>query len=206
MRILSSCLTLAVLLPAATLAEQGKLYRWVDSDGIVHYSDTIPAEYADERKQLINDYGVPLEDIAGKKTEEELAAEKAAAELAVQKELQDRADRALLSVYNDVDEIVMHRDRRVELFKAQARVTELYLRNQYRALEQMKREAGQYRPYSADPEAGPVPDDLAAAIHETEATIERHEDNLLRYRSEEQQIIARFEGDINRFKALKQID
>ena len=47
----------------------------------------------------------------------------------MQKELQMRADRALLATYQNVDEIVMHRDRRVELFQAQSRVTELYLRN-----------------------------------------------------------------------------
>jgi hypothetical protein len=206
MRLLVSILTLAVLLPSAAVADQGKLYRWVDNEGVVHFSDHIPAEYADQRKQLVNEHGVPLEDIAGKKTEEEIEAERAATELALQQELQRRADRALLNVYNDVDEIIMHRDRRVELFKAQARVTELYLRNQRRALDVMKRDAARYKPYSADPNAAQIPDDLVAAIAETEATIERHEHNLLKYHAEEEQIVARFEGDINRFKALKGID
>ena len=190
----------------AALADQGKLYRWVDKEGSVHYSDHIPAEYADQRKQLVNEHGVPLADIAGKKTAEEIEAERAAAELALQKQLQQRADLALLSVYNDVDEIVMHRDRRVELFKAQARVTELYLRNQRRALDSMKRDAAGYKPYSADPDAAPIPQDLVEAIDETEATIARHEQNLLKFRAEEEQIVVRFEGDIHRFKALKGID
>lgn len=206
MRLLAAILSFAALLPVAAAGDQGKLYRWVDSEGIVHYSDHIPAEYADQRKQLVNEHGVPLADIAGKKTAEEIEAERAAAELALQMELQQRADRALLNVYNDVDEIIMHRDRRVELFKAQARVTELYLRNQRRALDAMKRDAVRYKPYSADPAAAPIPDDLVTAIDDTEATIERHESNLLKYRAEEQQIVARFEGDINRFKALKGID
>lgn len=206
MRLLATALILSIFLPPAVLADQGKLYRWVDERGEVHFSDRIPAEYADQRKQLVNEHGVPLADIAGKKTEEELAAERAAAQLAVQKELQDRADRALLNVYQTVDEIMMHRDRRVELFKAQARVTELYLRNQRRALDQMKREAATYKPYSADPNAGHIPDDLVDAIDDTEDTIERHEQNLLKYRAEEQQIVVRFEGDIHRFKALKGID
>jgi phage FluMu gp28-like protein len=206
MRLLASILSLAVLLPMAALADQGKLYRWVDKEGVVHYSDHIPAEYADQRKQLVNEHGVPLADIAGKKTAEEIEAERAAAELALQKQLQQRADLALLSVYNDVDEIVMHRDRRVELFKAQARVTELYLRNQRRALDSMKRDAAGYKPYSADPDAAPIPQDLVEAIDETEATIERHEQNLLKFRAEEEQIVVRFEGDIHRFKALKGID
>lgn len=206
MRLLVTALIFGIVLPPLASADQGRLYRWVDEQGEVHYSDRIPAEYSDQRKQLINEHGVPLADIAGRKTEEELAAEKAAAELAVQKELQDRADRALLNVYQTVDEIIMHRDRRVELFKAQARVTELYLRNQRRALDQMKREAATYKPYSANPDAVYIPDDLVDAIDETEDTIERHEQNLVKYREEEHQIVARFEGDIHRFKALKGID
>ena len=97
MRLLVSILTLAVLLPSAAVADQGKLYRWVDNEGVVHFSDHIPAEYADQRKQLVNEHGVPLEDIAGKKTEEEIEAERAATELALQQELQRRADRALMA-------------------------------------------------------------------------------------------------------------
>ena len=64
------------------------------------------------------------------------------------KELQFRADQALLSTYVSVAEIEMHRDRRVELFQAQARVTELYLRNLQRRLDQLKTEAGRFKPSS----------------------------------------------------------
>jgi hypothetical protein len=45
--------------------------------------------------------------------------------------------------------------------------------------------------------------DLVADINETQSTISRHQENLLKYQSDEQQMIARFEGDINRFKTLK---
>ena len=47
---------------------------------------------------------------------------------------------------------------------------------------------------------------LVEAINETKGTIQRHKDNLLKFQSEEKVIIARFEGDIDRFKALKGID
>ena len=36
--------------------------------------------------------------------------------------------------------------------------------------------------------------------------VERHERNLKKFRADEQQIIARFDGDISRFKILKGID
>jgi hypothetical protein len=178
-------------------------YSWVDDEGVKHYGDSIPAEYADKPKEVLNDQGVAVDQLEGKKTEEQLAAEAAAAELAVQKELQLRADKALLATYISVAEIEMHRDRRVELFKAQARVTELYLRNLSRRLNQLEQEAGRYKPYSSDPGAEPVDPSLVEEIGETETAIARHKQNLKKFRDEEQRIIERFEGDIQRFRSIK---
>ena len=190
----------------AFASEHDRVYRWVDEDGQVHYGDSIPPEYSDLPKQVLNEHAVTVEHLEGRKTEEQLAAEAKAKELEMQKELQLRADKALLATYLSVEEIVMHRDRRIELFQAQSRVTELYLRNLERRLTKLKREASRYRPYSEDPDAPMISDDLVADINETQETIQRHEKNLMKFREDEQQIVARFEGDINRFKALKGLD
>ena len=192
------------LAPVAVLAGQTeRVYKWVDEDGQVHYGDSIPAEYSDLPKQVLNEHAVKVEDIEGRKTEEQRAAEAAAAELELQKELQARADQALLATYLTVDEIVMHRDRRVELFQAQSRVTELYLRNLERRLTKLKRDAAKYRPYNDDPDAPLIDPDLVADINETQETIARHQQNLLKFQEDEALMVARFEGDINRFKRLK---
>jgi hypothetical protein len=180
-------------------------FTWVDDDGVRHYGDSIPAEYAEKPADVLNDQGVAVAQREGKKTEEQLAAEAAAKELEVQRDLQFRADKALLATYISVEEIVMHRDRRVELFRAQARVTELYLRNLSRRLNQLKQEAGRYKPYSSDPAAEPIDPGLVEEIGETEVAIARHENNLKQFRDTEQSIIERFEGDIQRFKAIKGI-
>jgi hypothetical protein len=194
---------LSFLSLAAGAAETERVYKWVDEDGQIHYGDSIPPEFSDLPKQVLNDHGITVDHLEGRKTPEQLAAEKQARELAVQKELQNRADQALLQTYLSVDEIVMHRDRRIELFQAQSRVTELYLRNLERRLTKLKRDASRYRPYSEDPDAPLIEPDLVADINETQSTISRHQENLLKYQSDEQQMIARFEGDINRFKTLK---
>ena len=100
----------------------------------------------------------------------------------------------------------MHRDRRVELYQAQARVTELYLRNAQRRLNSLERDAKRYKPFSSDPNAPTIDESLLADIEETKDTIRRQEDNLGKYKASQAQIIARFEGDITRFKTLKGID
>jgi hypothetical protein len=196
----------AAMSVSAFATEHDRVYRWVDEDGQVHYGDSIPPEYSDLPKQVLNEHAVTVQHLEGRKTEEQLAAEAKAKELEMQKELQLRADKALLATYLTVEEIVMHRDRRIELFQAQARVTELYLRNLERRLAKLKREAARYRPYSEDPDAPLISEDLVEDINETQATIARHQKNLLKFQEDEQQIVARFEGDINRFKALKGLD
>ena len=199
-----SALALLSLAPLTLhAASTERVYKWVDEDGQVHYGDSIPAQYSDLPKQVLNEHAVKVQDIEGRKTDEQRAAEAAAAELQMQKDLQARADQALLATYLSVEEIVMHRDRRVELFQAQARVTELYLRNLERRLTKLKRDAEKYRPYSEDPDAPMIDPGLVADINETQETIARHQQNLLKFQEDERTMVARFEGDINRFKRLK---
>ena len=200
-RFLLTAIACVALLPAAASA-QGRIYVYTDEDGNAVLTDKPPPEDSELPKDIVNDEGVMVGRVRGKKTDEEIVAEKAAAERAEQEERERREVRVLLDTYHDVGEILMHRDRRVALVNAQAHVTEVYLRNQRLRLEQMRREAGQYLPYSDAPGAAPVPDDLAADIRETEATIERHERNLDRYRQQEQQIIDEFDRNVERFRAL----
>jgi len=197
---------IALASSAALAGERDRVYKWVDEDGQIYYGDSIPPEYSDLPKQVLNEHAVTVDHLEGRKTEEQMLAEQKARELETQKELQRRADQALLATYLSVEEIVMHRDRRIELFQAQSRVTELYLRNLERRLSKLKREAARYRPYSEDPDAPLISQDLVADINETKATIARHEKNLQKFRDDERQMVARFEGDINRFKALKGLD
>ena len=197
---------LLIVIPICSAAAQNKtqrMYRWVDTDGAVHYGDSVPAEYAELERQIVNDHGITVDVLRAKMTEEEIAEEQRLADLRMQRELERRQDQALLATYLTIDEILMHRDRRIELFEAQARVTELYLRNLERRMSELKEEASGFQPYSEDPDAEMISSDLADDIATTVETITRHEANLQRFQSDQQGIVARFDGDINRFKKLK---
>jgi len=195
-----------LLMPVAGVAQDARVYKWVDKNGVTHYGDSIPAEYAELPKEVLNDHGVTVENLEGKKTPEQIEAERIEAERVAAIELQRRADQALLATYLSVDEILMHRDRRVELFQAQSRVTELYLRNLERRMSKLRNEASNFQPYSDDPDAPMIDGDLADDLRSTREIIGRHQRNLQKFQADEQQIIARFDGDISRFKTLKGID
>lgn len=201
-------ITVALLVLSSTALAKGeaKVYRWVDEDGNVYYGDSVPVEFRDQRKDVLDDTGVMIDSIEGKKTEEELEQERLENERTAAKAMQLRKDRALLATYLSVDEIVMHRDRRVELFQAQSRVTELYLRNLERRLQKLRDEASRYQPYSQDTNAPMIDESLAEDLRKTKDTISRHQRNLKKYETDEKQIIERFDGDIARFKLLKGLD
>jgi len=201
-KILISC-ALALLTPLVAGANEAKVYRWVDADGNIYFGDSIPAEYAEFPKEVLNDRGVTVGNLEGKKTEEQKEAERIENERRVAQELQQRADQALLATYLTVEEILMHRDRRIELFQAQSRVTELYLSNLESRLTSLRSDASKYKPYSEDSDASVIPGELADDLRKTKETIARHKRNLKKFQSDKQQIIERFDGDISRFKILK---
>ena len=186
--------------------DEQKVYRWVDKDGNVYYGDSIPAEFAERPKEVLNEHGVTVANLEGKKTAEQLEQERKEDEVRIAQELQVRADRALLATYLSVDEIEMHRDRRVELFQAQSRVTELYLRNLETRLQKLRSDASHYQPYSTDSKAPMIDEALAEQLRKTKDTIARHQRNLMKYEHDEKQIIERFDGDIARFKILKGVE
>ena len=200
------CLAITLVFSTAQAQQSGKLYRWVDEDGQVHFGDSIPAEYSEIEKHVVNEHGVAVETLRGKKTAEEIAEEERLAALARDEEIRKRQDAALLATYMTIEEITMHRDRRVELFQAQTRVTELYLRNLNRRLQSLMEEASRFQPYSEDPEAPMIEPDLSADIATTKETIARHESNLERFEIDEAEIKRRFEDDIKRFRRLKGIE
>jgi len=185
--------------------DEQKVYKWVDADGNIYYGDSIPVQFSERPKELLNEHGIKIQDLEGKKTAEQLEQERLENEVRVAQDLQRRADQALLQTYLSVDEIEMHRDRRVELFQAQSRVTELYLRNLETRLQKLRDDAARYQPYSTDSSAPMIGEGLAESLRKTKETITRHQRNLLKYESDEKQIIERFDGDIARFKILKGI-
>ena len=68
--ILASGALATLLVAGAAVAET--VYRWVDENGVVHFGDAIPPEYAEQEKLILNEQGVTVGRIAGKATEEEL--------------------------------------------------------------------------------------------------------------------------------------
>ncbi|MEM8983541.1 MAG: DUF4124 domain-containing protein [Pseudomonadota bacterium] len=203
MRVLALALTLAVAGPLAA-DEKGKTFRWVDDEGVVHYGDSVPPQYAEKDVNVLNKQGVHVDFVKGRLSEAELAERARLEALEAEKEKQQRANRILLATYQSVEEIEMHRDRRLELVEAQAKVASLYLNNLSARLDSLLSEANDYRPYSDDPDAPPLPLGLSEDLEETRSRLGRYQSIKDQNEERVREISDRFNVDIERFRRLRQ--
>jgi hypothetical protein len=199
----------AFALPSISSAQSPgtRLYKWTDREGVVHYGDKIPPEYANLDRSVLNDQGVRVGFEEGEVTDAERAV-LAERERAFEADRQAKAeiarhDRMLLQTYLSVADIEDLRDRRLELLESQIKVTELYLNNLRKRLVGLQAEASDFKPYTTRADAPQIPENLALDISRTTASISLYEQTLARTRSDQQALRDSFENDISRFREIK---
>lgn len=178
------------------------LYKWVDEQGITHYGDRIPPEYAAQEKHVINSQGVEISTLEAQKTPEQLALED---QKKVDAEQSQNRDRNLLNTYASVQEIERLRDQRVTLVMDQIKVTSQFLEVLNGKLNKLRASGMHFKPYNSDPNAPVMPDQVAEDLVHVGADIRTQEENLREKRNEETTMRQQFGSDIDRFKELKGI-
>lgn len=185
--------------------DKTKLYRWVDKNGQVHYGDSVPPEYAEQDRDILNKQGVPVGREEGLITPEEAAAI-AAAEKAERDEKKRRLrDRVLLQTYQSVRELEVLRDTRLELVDAQLTIQEQSLANLRAQRAQIERLAARYAPINSSADALPLPEELALDLERSANDIDTQQANLVKRREDRESMRLNFEADIARYKELRAI-
>jgi hypothetical protein len=188
-------------------SDSTRMYRWVDKNGVTQFGDSIPPEYADRDRDILNSQGIRVGREEGEITAEERAVLEARQAAEEQKRLAAaevaRRDRMLLETYLSVSDIEDLRNRRLELLESQIKVTELYLTNLRKRLVGLQEEASAFKPYTNKPDAPQIPEDLQLDISRTAASINVYEQTLARTRMDQQRLRESFDKDIARFQELK---
>jgi Domain of unknown function (DUF4124) len=177
---------------AAAPSQKGIAYRWVDENGVVHYGDNVPPQYADKDRSLLNGQGLEVGHIDGERTPEQLKAEQAAHAAAL---AQKQHDHFLITTYPSVKDIEALRDERLEQMKGQRVAAQQYVESLRARLATLQTRAESYAPYSSSPGARRMPDDLAENLVRTV-------NELRALNAEEAQLRAQFQADIERYREL----
>lgn len=179
------------------------VYRWVDENGIVHYGDRVPPQYAQKDATVLNDQGVVVGHVAAPKTPAELEA--AAREQAQELEQKQR-DNFLLTTYTSVKDIEQLRDERIEQLKGQRAAAEQYIASLHERLLALQARAMLFKPYNPEPKAHRLPDDLAEQIVRTLDEERSQRSALAAKDKEEAAMRAQFQADIDRYQELREAD
>ena len=178
------------------------LYKWIDEQGVIHYGDHIPPEYAGQEQHVMNSQGVEINRLEAQKSPEALAAEE---QKRAEAEQSKNRDRNLLNTYASVQEIERLRDQRVTLLSDQIKVTSQFLEVLNGKLKKLRVSSMHFKPYNSDPGAPAMPDQIAEDLVRVGNDMRTQEQNLHEKRSEEMAMSKQFASDIARFKELKGI-
>jgi hypothetical protein len=197
-------LTASMNATAATGGGREAFFRCKDAKGQTHFGDSMPPECFDQDTEVLSERGNVIRVIPGAAALAEKAASKSADEAAA-KAKADAAmrDRMLVEAYLSVKEIESLRNQRLELLDSQMRVDEQSLTGLKDRESRMLRQLERYKPYSAKPNATPVPDhvaeDMVSLLRSRTTTGERMAKRL----TERREVETKFASDIQRFKELK---
>jgi hypothetical protein len=200
--LLASVLLVSLALGANTPSSGRKMYKWVDEQGVTHYGDRIPPEYATQEQHVINAQGIEVQRLEAQKTPEQMAVED---QKKLEAEQGAARDKNLLNTYVSVQEIERLRDQRLNLLTDQIKVTGQFLEILNGKLKKLRLTSVRFKPYSADPNAPSMTDQFAEDLVRVGNDIRTQEENLRQKRSEEATMSKQFESDIARFKELKGI-
>jgi Domain of unknown function (DUF4124) len=174
-------------------------YRWTDEQGVVHYGDRIPPQYAQKERTVLNSQGVEVRKLDAQKTGEQLEAEERAHQDVLK---QKQHDAFLLNTYTSVKDIEALRDLRLDQLHGQKVAAEQYVDSLHSRLTALQSRAKVFKPYNSRPEARRMPDDLAEDLVHTLNELQT-QSNALATRSEEETTLkGQFQADIERYREL----
>ena len=217
----ASCLRCLVLLAAAALgaaawaapaphpapqhsqhSQKGVAYRWVDEQGVVHYGDNIPPQYASQDRAVLNAQGVEVGHLDAQKTPEEEAVAAHAREILMK---QKQHDAFLVSTYTSAKDIEALRDVRLDQLKGQRAAAEQYVESLRVRLASLQSRAVSFGPYNTRADARRMPDDLAENLVRTLDELRIQSGALAAKGVEETVLRAQFQSDIERYRELHAI-
>ncbi len=209
--ILFTSLLLSAAILAAGSAMAAKVYRWVDENGEVHYSETLPPDFEDRKHDELDDQGiVRAEDQSlvppppEPKDEDELTELPRDASgmqrpkaLYSEAELQRRMDAFLLLRYDSEQEILDAMT--VEI--SQLEYDRILLQKSQESMSESYR--GQIREAATRQRAGvKVDPQISKDIKRLQARMESNDKSLANLKTREKVIIADFGMELDRYQSL----
>ena len=187
---------------ASALGSGKRMYRWVDEQGNVHYSDQVPADQARPAKSILNERGMTVDHIQAAKTPAQLAEEKRQKQLEQERERQEKEqlsyDRMLMNTFHNEADIVHARDSKIAALENVIQIS----RNTLEHLEQRQHDLIQ-QAAQAERAGHSIPGEVTEQIQQLREQIRENNHYIDQKRSEQAEIRKQYEQDIQRWRTIK---
>lgn len=178
-----------------------KMYRWVDEEGKVFFSDQVPPDQVQHKRETLNDKARVLDVVEKAKTPEELAQQKRLEVLRKEQEKviakQAADDKVLLATYRSLDDLNRAMENKFTLMDGEKKMLEGNIERYETQLSQQQLQAANH-----ERNGQKVPEKLLAEIRTTREQIVLSSQEVTRYEIKRQEVEKGFQADIARFEFL----
>src|SRR5262245_35101515 len=189
----------AALAGPAVAQTGGKLFKYVDANGKVVYTDKLPPGAAGKPNEQLNGQGTVTKRNEGAPTPEQLATQEADRKRKLDEDMaakeEKRKNMALLNTYSSEQDIA---DGRARALKVNAEAVEEASRKVADAQKRRQELAAEAEFYKKKP----MPAQLKQDLQVNEAAIASHTELLDKKKKEIEAINAKYDEDLRRYRAL----
>lgn len=201
-----SALVLGItLISCANISYAAKLYRWVDQEGNVHYTDKVPPEHARQARTQLNERGLEVEHTGAAKTEEEIQQERELKRLRAEREKllkeQQAKDRVLLRTFRTEEDILLARDGKLAAVDVMIQIARSNILRSKNKLSDMQSNAASF-----ERQGKKTPKKLIQNIETAKKQLQDGYNTIIRQEQKKNDISQKYEGHIARFRTLKNLN
>jgi hypothetical protein len=187
---------------------QAKLYRWVDDDGNVFYSDKVPPSQSKKERAVLDKHGMKVEVVEEAKSEQELKLEhQRKMELERLRREQQRLiaeqeakDRILLRTFSSEEDITLARDNRLNALDVSIQILKSNVQRAKNQLAFLQKDAA-----NKERQGQKVDKGLREDIERYRNKLKVHYGDIIAKEQEKEEIFASYGKDMERFRSLKDI-
>ncbi|MGA9420913.1 MAG: DUF4124 domain-containing protein [Rhodanobacteraceae bacterium] len=177
-------------------------YKWRDSQGNLHYSDSLPSDASVRGYDVINASGLVIQHVDRAQTAQERAAARRAAEQnkasSEQASNTARADQQLLAAYPNESDLEHAQQLQLDYLDKGIDAARVDLKNQETSLSDMLDHAAEF-----DRIDKPVPASLARQVSKMRARTRNQRDAVSRKVAERAQTVRQFADELAHYRKLK---
>ena len=192
-----------ISLSFSQIVHANKMYKWVDEKGNTYFSDQVPPQHSQYRRETLGKHGRAVEVTEKAKTKSEEALDRL---LKALKEAQEKViaqqtyhDKALRVTYNKLEDLQTSFDAKLQEMETEQKLTISNLKRLDNQLETLQRQAATH-----ERNGEKVPQSLISQISATEKESQQTYVKISQNIEKKNKIVEQFNADISRYKQLTQ--